>query len=274
MHKPNSSSKFLIPAFVAAAFGLTAGAAFAQTSKPYNAPVGPAVPVPTTSRSTTLTSLHSTRTFQYPSARDLSVCNLSGHTPSGTAAMNSAEQRSPETRPDLAVVGPGGSATPVTLQVSYNGRSEQIQPGNCYEFRARNVRLSPAQQLPAGAALQVSVGQVSGTDFVNGKTIAASSQSSDLSRTGSNAGSNESVEQLSAQLKHDDEQMRQANAELSQARAKLAQTTRKLKQAEAKERRVASAERHTANAERQEQQNAQHDRQNAQSEQQSSGTPR
>lgn len=273
VRKPSSSPRTFIAASIAAAFGLTAGAAFAQTVEPHNAPVGPAVPVPTTSRHTTLTNLHGTRTFQYPSARDLSVCNLSGQTPSGTAAMNAAEQRAPETRPNLAVLGPGGSATPVTLQVSYGGKNEQIQPGHCYEFRARNVRLSPAHKLPAGGALAVSVGQVSGAGFVNGRTVAASSESADRSDTASNARSNQSVKQLSAELERDDQQMRQANAELSQARSKLAQTTQKLKEAESKERRVASAEHHTANAERQEQQTAQQRQQNTPREQQNGGTP-
>ena len=243
MRTPNSYSKTLIAASVAAAFGVSAGATFAQTTTSHNA-ADEAAADSVAARHVSL---------NYPAARNLRICNLSGQAPSATESLNAAEQRSPETRQNLGIEGSQTSTTPVALQVSYAGTSEQIQPGNCYEFQARDVRLSTAQRLPVGSALNISVARMSGSRFVNGRTEAASVSDRDT---------RQSVKELKEQLKQEDVEERQANAELTQAREKLAQTTRDLKQAESNESHVASAEHRTTQAERQEQQKAQQAPQN------------
>jgi len=146
--------------------------------------------------------------------------------------------------------------TPVGLTVAYGGKTERIQPGDCYEFRARDVRLTPSQALPMGAALDVSIEPVAAKDFRNGATQTAAADHVEAGRSASNrTASEESIKQLSDELEQDDKEMRQATAELNAARARLAKATQELKQAQSKEWRVASAERQTATAERQEQQN-------------------
>lgn len=267
LHKPNTSAKSLIAASVAAAFGLSAGAAFAQTTTPHTSH-DEALANSTTARQVTLTDRQNAQTLQYSRARNLRICNLSGQGQSAAAAVHAEQQRAPDTRPNLAISAPASAPNPVALQVSYAGMSEQIQPGNCYDFRARSVRLSPATALPAGTALSVSIARVSPRGFVNGRTEAYSGSSRDTRR---------SVKELKEQLKRDDEQEQQANAELSQARDKLAQTSRQLKQAQSQERHVASAEHRTTDAAHQEQQNVQRKQQNVpenQQNQQNEGTPR
>ncbi len=257
MRRPNSSSKTtLVAASVAASLGLCAGAAFAQTTTSANAS-DEAAADSTTARHVTLTRQQNERMLHYAAARNLRICNLSGQAPSAAESINAAEQRAPQTRSNIAIEAPKTQPSPVALQVSYAGMSHQIQPGNCYEFQARNVRLGTAPRLPTEGVLDVSIAQMSGNGFVNGRTVAASSGSSAGGRLASDRDTKQSVKDLKEQLKQDDEQEQQANAELSQAREKLAQTTRDLKQAESKEHHVASAERHTSEAERQEQQRAQ-----------------
>ena len=247
MSKPNSSSKILIAASVAAALGISAGAAFAQTATSHNS-IDEAVPDSTSARHVALTRQQNEQTLHYSAARNLRICNLSGRAPSATESINAAERRAPETRSNLAIEAPKTEPRPVDLRVHFAGMSEQIQPGNCYEFQARNVRLSTTERLPPESVLDVSVAQMSGDRFVKGRTETASASDRDTKQ---------SVDQLKEQLKQDDEQERQANAELSQARDKLAQTTRDLQQAQSQESHVTSAERQTTQAERHEQQRAQ-----------------
>lgn len=306
VRKSNPSSKTLIAAFVAAAFGVSAGAALAQTTTSDNARDVAAADSPA-ARDVTLTNQHSAQTLRYTRARNLRICNLTGHRQSVAARINSEETRSPE---DFKTIGTQGAApppTPVPLQVSYGTKQEQIQPGNCFEFRASSVRLSPGRTLPPSGELYVSILPVSARGFVDGRTVAAASHNYETAsgtyagtsgagatswdttardRTGreraaNNASSHETVQQLTEQLKRDDQQEREANAELRRARAKLAQTTRDLKQAQAEERHVASAERKTAQAEHEEQQSAgasrhndEQSQQNAEQSQQNEGTPR
>lgn len=246
MRKPSSSSKTLIAGFVAAALSVSAGAALAQTTTSHTSRDVAAADSPA-ARHVVLTNQQSEQALRYSSARNLRICNLSGRSESLAARTDAAEQRSPQDFANPATrVGATAPTTPVALLVRYGSNNDQIQPGNCYDFRARDVRLSPAQRLPAGSSLIVAIAPMSGNGFVNGRTVAYSSTTSDR----------ESVQELKEQLKQDDEQERQANAELSRARAKLAQTTRDLRQAEAKEQHVASTERQTEQAARREQQNA------------------
>lgn len=269
VRKPNLSSKTLIAAFVAAAFGLPAGAALAQTTTSHDSRDVAAANSPA-ARHVTLTDRQSEQTLHYSSSRTLRICNLSGRSESLTARVNAAEQRAPEDFVNPATrAGATSAPTPVALQVSYGSNTDQIQPGNCYDFRARDVRLSPAQRLPAGSGLVVAIAPISGNGFVNGRTTAAASYGYESG----NASSKESVKQLKEQLKQDDEQERQANAELSSAREKLAQTTRDLKQAQSKERHVASTERQTASKARRGQQNAEQSERNDQQSQPNGGTP-
>jgi Skp family chaperone for outer membrane proteins len=256
--KPNSSSQTLVSAFVAAALGLSAGAALAQTTTAHSSR-DEAAANGSTARHLTLTNRRSEQTLRYSRAHDLRICNLSGQAPSAAQAANAEQQADPGRRTNLAT-NVEANPTPVPLQVSYAGSNEQIQPGNCYDLRARDVRLSPAATLPAGSALTVSVAPVSGSGFVNGRTEAATAGSH--GRLAGDRASKESVRQLTEEVKQEDREMRNANAELSRARTKLAQTTRELKDAQSKERHVASAERRTTHAERQEQQNAQPAQQN------------
>lgn len=256
VRKPNPSSRTLIAAFVAAAFGVTGGAALAQTTTSAGSTAEAVANSPSASH-VTLTDQQNEQSLHYSQARNLRICNLSGRTRSAAARLNSDAQTAPEERSNLATAAPVTSPTPVALQVSNANMNEQIQPGSCYDFRARTVRLSTAQRLPAGRALTVSIMPVSATAFVNGRTTAASSEDySERGFSGKNADTRQSVKQLKEQLKQDDEQERQANAELSQARTKLAQTTRDLKRAEADERHVASAEHRTTTEEHRAQQNA------------------
>lgn len=264
---PIANSKTLVAASVAAAFGLSAGAVLAQTSTPPTArDVAAANSI--TARHVTLTNQQSEQTLRYSSARNLRICNLSGRSESAVAQENAADQRAPEDfRTPALRAGAAGPATPVPLQLSYAGNSEQIQPGNCYDFRARDVRLSPARTLPAGSALTVAISPMSANGFVNGRTVAYSSTTHESDHWRHDGYDKESVEDLKAQLKRDDEQERQADAELMRARDRLARTTRDLKKAESQERHVASTERQTQRAEQHAQQQTDQSRQN-------DGTPR
>jgi len=170
--KPTTSAKALVTAFVAAAFGVSAGAAFAQTATSHNS-IDEAVPDSTTARHVALTRQQNEQTLQYSAARNLRICNLSGQAPSATESINAAEQRAPETRSNLAIEAPKTEPRPVDLRVHFAGRSEQIHPGNCYEFQARSVRLSTTDRLPPESVLDVSVAQMSGNRFVNGRTDTA-----------------------------------------------------------------------------------------------------
>ena len=248
VRKLNSSSRTAIAAFVAAAFGVTAGAAFAQTTTSHNSRDEAAANNPA-AREITLTNRQNEHTLQYSRARNLRVCNLTGQSPSLSSRVNAAETRAPEDLVDPATRAAPPPPAPIPLALSYQGQNERVQPGNCFDFRASTVRLSLGRSLPAGGELDVSILPLSANGFVNGRTVALSSQDSGSAR--------QSVTELKEELKRDDEEERQANAELSRARAHLAQTTRDLKQAEAQERHVASVERHTAQAARDEQQNAQ-----------------
>jgi len=257
VRKPNPSSKTLVATFVAAAFGLTAGAAFAQTTTSHNAS-DEAAANSGSARHVTLSRNQSEQTLQYSRARDLRICNLTGQPTSAAESVNAAEDRAPQTRSNLAAEAPKVAPNPVALEVSYEGKSEQVQPGNCYEFQAQNVHLSSVETLPPDSVLNVSIAQMSGNDFVNGRTEAAASEhegSSEHERSNQVA-SKKSIEELKEQLKQEDEQEQQANAELSAARAKLAQTTRDLKEAQSREEHVASTERHTAKTAREAQQRA------------------
>jgi hypothetical protein len=252
VRKANTSSKTLVATFVAATFGVSAGAALAQTTTSPNSH-DEAAANSSYARNVTLTNQQNEQTLRYSRAHNLRICNLSGQSQSLTARTNAAEQRSPQDfRNPATRAGATVPANPVPLQVSFGGLNHQIQPGSCYDFRASRVHLSTGSRLPIGSALFVSILPAS-NGFVNGRTEAASS-----------------VEQLKEQVKQDDEQERQANTELSQARDKLAQSTRDLKQAQSQEQHVASAERQTENSAR----HAQQSEQNAQPQQNNDGTPR
>lgn len=273
VRKPSTCSKTLIAAFVATAFGASAGAALAQTTTSHDSRDVAAANSPT-ARHVTLTDQQSSQTLQYSRARNLRICNLTGRSPSLSSRVNAAESRAPMDRVNPTTRAASAPPAPVPLELSYRGMNEQLEPGNCYDFRASTVRLSPASTLPAGGELYVSILPVSANSgFVNGRTFTASTEDYRSTetwthdRTARNGSDKESVRQLKQQLKQDDEQERQANAELSHARAKLAQTTRDLQQAESKERHVATAERRTEQAERHAQQNTDNARQN-------DGTPR
>jgi flagellar biosynthesis GTPase FlhF len=225
-------------ALVASAFALGSGAAFAQTSSANSTDQG--VTVNSSATHYQLTDQNNTESLNYDHPRDLRVCNMSGKLAAAGGASDQTDrlkQTPITTRPVPLHTQP----TPVELSVRYGGTDHRVPPGQCDRFRAKDVRLSAAQPLPLGSALDVSVEQV------------GAQQTAEAGDTARHHGANATTtKQLSEQLKEQDETMRQANKELQQSNTRLAEATRKLKQTESTERKAANAERRAASGARQE----------------------
>ncbi|MGH8258857.1 MAG: hypothetical protein ACREUG_04120 [Steroidobacteraceae bacterium] len=163
----HSHASNLVAAFVAAALTLPAGAALAQSSQEGGTHEStarhPQALVESTenpdARHIRLTDRMNVESLNYDHPRGLRICNLTGHVAPANGVANPT-RNVPVPLADQAV--PLHGPSPVDLKLTYNGQSSQVQPGECYRFRAQDVQVTPAQPLAPGRALELTVENLSG----------------------------------------------------------------------------------------------------------------
>lgn len=145
-----------------------------------------------------LTPQHDATSLRFAAPREMRICDLTG-----TDVSDSSAQDYPlETWPLLQ-----STQAPMILSVSYGGKTHEIDPGECDQFRASEVQLSTVRPL-AGETL------LAGEISVLHRTPSISVAPND--------------EDLTAQLSRDDRMLRESTAEFRQARDSLRSAQRSL----------------------------------------------
>ena len=147
--------------------------------------------------------------------------NLTALTPSALVASSRGgqlqvcnETGSGSVLDEASALAPFTPSASSTLEVSYNGKTEQIMPGHCYRMNAQQVRITTNEPLGRRSDLEGTVTQV------------APARAGLLPASNGTVGENAQpvrveINEIRNDLKQDDRTTRQATAELNRATREL-----------------------------------------------------
>lgn len=176
----------------------------------------------------TLDKAANAQVLDYPTSRELRICNQTHRTTPSGIAWNLANHwvtPSPLIRISQEATEQGSAqAAPQRLAVSSDTGSAEIQPGECYRLHARRVRIAAVGPIPAGSALNGSIQWVSATSAprANGGVAYAGAAPA--------ASVQAMIADMQGSLRESDRTIREATAKLHQARRDLDSATDKLNQ--------------------------------------------
>lgn len=153
-----------------------------------------------------LTDLNGSAVVSNGEPHALQICNQTGR----TSLLDEAAAAPPFM--------PSGAAT---LQVNYNGRTEQIMSGQCLRIDAGRVRIASEEPIDPGASLHGTVAWVAPA-----RTGAIKASSGAANNT---YGARGEINQIRLELKQDDRTTQQATAEFRQASRELDLAARELR---------------------------------------------
>lgn len=177
----------------------------------------------------TLDKTANAQVLEYPTSRELRICNQTHRAaPSGIAWNLSHHWVTPNPlfRISEAASEQGSvQAAPQRLAVSSNSGSAEIQPGECYRLQASKVRIAAVGPIPAGSALNGSIQWVSASSAppANGGVAYAGAAPS-------SASTHAMIADMQQSLRQSDRTIREATAKLHQARRDLDSATDTLHQ--------------------------------------------
>lgn len=154
-----------------------------------------------------LTALTPSALVSNSGRRQVRICNETGE----ASVLDEASAMPPFT--------PSGAST---LQVSYNGATEQIMPGECYRVSAPQVRITTHEPLSRGSSLDGTLGKGAparaGLVTVSNQAIGGSTEPMSIELT-----------EMRNELKQDDRTTREATAELERASREFRLAARELR---------------------------------------------
>ena len=121
---------------------------------------------------------------------------------------------------EASAMPPFTSSGSSTLEVSYNGKTEQIMPGQCDRMNARHVRITTNEPLGPRSDLKGTVARVAPADLIRVSNGMVGNSAEPVGIE---------INEMRSELKQDDRTTRQATAELKQASRELRLAARDLR---------------------------------------------